>query len=134
MVEEILLDLAKQPMKKPNELFVDVRVPSMGSSTILLAQVNEDRVDTAAIGDVSYMMLRKRGLDLVVEQEPQRQEHSFDRPFSLGQGGDDPTSAIVNSHEVKNGDIFVLGTDGLWDNLYTRQVLDLMRPFVRYQD
>ena len=27
-----------------------------------------------------------------------------------------------------------MGTDGLWDNLFVNQVLDLMRPFVRVID
>ena len=37
-------------------------------------------------------------------------------------------------HDVKHNDVFVLGTDGLWDNLYPSMILDLMRPFVRRGD
>jgi hypothetical protein len=27
-----------------------------------------------------------------------------------------------------------LGTDGLWDNLYTVKILDILRPFIRSAD
>lgn len=27
-----------------------------------------------------------------------------------------------------------MATDGLWDNLYTMKILDIMRPFVRRSD
>jgi serine/threonine protein phosphatase PrpC len=35
---------------------------------------------------------------------------------------------------VKEGDIFIMGTDGLWDNLYTVKILDILRPFIRSAD
>ena len=40
----------------------------------------------------------------------------------------------MHIHEVKEGDIFILGTDGLWDNLYTVKILDILRPFIRSAD
>jgi len=36
----------------------------------------------------------------------------------VGTGGDDPLKADEQIHEVKDGDILVLGTDGLFDNLF----------------
>ncbi len=27
-----------------------------------------------------------------------------------------------------------MGTDGLWDNLYTVKILDILRPFIRSSD
>ena len=35
---------------------------------------------------------------------------------------------------MEHNDIFIVATDGLWDNLYTLKILDLMRPFVRRSD
>ena len=52
----------------------------------------------------------------------------------MGTSGDNPEKADVYLHEVKHNDIFLLGTDGLWDNLYLPDILDLMRPFVRRAD
>ena len=52
----------------------------------------------------------------------------------MGTSGDNPEKADVYLHEVKHNDIFIVGTDGLWDNLYLPNLLDLMRPFVRRGD
>jgi serine/threonine protein phosphatase PrpC len=35
---------------------------------------------------------------------------------------------------VKQGDILILGSDGLWDNLFDVKVIDLVRPFIRDTD
>lgn len=52
----------------------------------------------------------------------------------MGTGGDDPLKADEQIHEVKDGDILVLGTDGLFDNLFDVQIIDLVRPFMRDRD
>ena len=49
----------------------------------------------------------------------------------MGTNGDDPAKAEGNAHNIKNGDIIVLGTDGLWDNLHRAKIVDLVRPFVK---
>lgn len=38
------------------------------------------------------------------------------------------------THEVKHNDILIMGSDGLWDNLYDVKVIDLIRPFIRDTD
>lgn len=35
---------------------------------------------------------------------------------------------------MRHGDIIVLGSDGLWDNLFDIKVIDLIRPFIRDVD
>jgi serine/threonine protein phosphatase PrpC len=42
--------------------------------------------------------------------------------------------ADVQTHDVRHNDIIVLGSDGLWDNLYDIKVIDLIRPFIRDTD
>lgn len=37
-------------------------------------------------------------------------------------------------HEVHDGDIVILGSDGLWDNTYDVKIIDIVRPFIRYTD
>lgn len=32
---------------------------------------------------------------------------------------------------MKDKDIIILGSDGLWDNLYDMKVIELIRPFIR---
>ena len=52
----------------------------------------------------------------------------------MGVGGDNPDLSLYSEHEVKDKDILVLGSDGLWDNLYDSKVIDLIRPFIRDTD
>ena len=35
---------------------------------------------------------------------------------------------------MKDRDIIVLGSDGLWDNLYDMKIIELIRPFIRDAD
>ena len=55
----------------------------------------------------------------------------FNFPYQLGTSGDDPMSANQETHPVEDNDIFILGTDGLWDNLFAIQLIGLIRPFIR---
>lgn len=89
---------------------------------------------TANLGDSGYLLLRKEGLDLVTLFRSKEQQHSFNFPFQVGTGGDDPAKAETQLHDVKQGDIIILGSDGLWDNLFDVKVIDLVRPFIRDAD
>jgi serine/threonine protein phosphatase PrpC len=35
---------------------------------------------------------------------------------------------------VRDKDIVILGSDGLWDNLFDMKVIELVRPFIRDSD
>ena len=37
-------------------------------------------------------------------------------------------------HEVQNNDIIIVGSDGLFDNLYDIKIIELLRPFIRERD
>jgi len=78
---------------------------------------------TANLGDSGFMVVRK-GEVLFRTKE---QQHSFNFPYQLGgktsKSGDLPEHSNVDTIRVEPGDIVILGTDGLWDNLYDVQVL-----------
>ena len=38
--------------------------------------------------------------------------------------------ALEFEHTVKHGDIIILGTDGLFDNLDEQQIIDCLKPFL----
>ena len=47
------------------------------------------------------------------------QQHSFNFPFQLGTGSkDSPADAFSEETSVQEGDIVILGTDGLFDNVF----------------
>ena len=38
------------------------------------------------------------------------------------------------AHKVEHGDIIVLGSDGLWDNLHRSTIVDMVSPFVKFTE
>ncbi len=52
----------------------------------------------------------------------------------MGTGGDDPSTADSQIHDIKDRDIIVIGSDGLWDNMFDMKIVDLIRPFLRDTD
>jgi hypothetical protein len=48
---------------------------------------------TANLGDSGYLLLRKSGIDLISIYRTKEQTHSFNFPFQIGTGGDDPAGA-----------------------------------------
>jgi len=39
---------------------------------------------------------------------------------------DFPTDAVQTSHQLQDGDVIVLATDGFWDNVFTKEALELV--------
>ena len=58
----------------------------------------------------------------------EEQQHAFNFPFQLGtQSGDRPADALSFSVSVSEGDIVILGTDGLYDNLFDEDILQVVK-------
>lgn len=58
----------------------------------------------------------------------------FNFPKQVGTNGNHPNEADIQTHDVKLNDIFVLGSDGLFDNLFEVDIIDVIRPFIKTQD
>lgn len=67
--------------------------------------------------------------DLNIFYESKEQQHAFNFPYQVGTNGDNPNKAESNAHNVKNGDILVVGSDGLWDNLHRSKIVDIVKPY-----
>lgn len=96
----------------------------LGSSTACVVVLNRDdcTMYTANIGDSGFLVMRQGR----VVHRSEEQQHYFNTPFQLslappGQSGlvlsDSPESADTLQFSVKNGDLILLGTDGLFDNM-----------------
>lgn len=124
-------------MASPRELLVEAckQNTEVGSCTACLVSLDEKAsvLSTANLGDSGYMILRQvAGKDkLEIVYESKEQQHAFNFPFQVGTNGDPPSSAEVNAHNVLNGDIIILGTDGLWDNMHRPKIVDLINPFIQ---
>lgn len=51
-------------------------------------------------------------------------------PYQLGgNGGDTPERGMVSTHTLNPGDTIVLGTDGLFDNLFSRDIEVFLKAY-----
>ncbi|KER25736.1 hypothetical protein T265_06839 [Opisthorchis viverrini] len=104
--------------------------PILGSATlcVISLQRNEHRIYTATLGDSGYLVVRR---GRIVERSV-HQKHTFNTPFQLACPPpvqsrnfyqDRPTQAVQTSMLVEPGDVLVVGTDGLFDNLTETVIL-----------
>lgn len=89
----------------------------------VLESAENNLLDVVLVGDCSIMLAR-RGRVLYVSEE---QQHNLDYPYQLGTGSSDtPSDGVRLLIPVQKGDMVVIGSDGLFDNLYPRHIARLM--------
>ena len=114
-----------------------------GSSTAVMAKLHPGStfMQTCNLGDSGYMIIRPK-LDGRLEKvfRSQEQQHFFNCPYQCGamqpstidtlirKGLDiDQTKltsyAQVEAHEIQHNDIIVLGSEGVFDNLFDEQIM-----------
>nr|GMC99630.1 probable protein phosphatase 2C 55 [Ipomoea batatas] len=108
------------PMTVLDEAYVDTDVE--GSSTACILTLVDDTVIAVNVGDSGFCVLR--GGRTVFHSPPQQSR--FNCPVQLGKTSDDPVAAKKFEVKVKPGDIIVMATDGLFDNVYEHELLDLV--------
>ncbi|ORC91708.1 protein phosphatase 2C [Trypanosoma theileri] len=80
-------------------------------------------LDICSLGDCTAVLVR-RGRVVFVSSE---QTHDLDFPYQLGKGsGDTPSRALNYRIPVEAGDMLLLGSDGVFDNLYPVRVADIV--------
>ncbi|KAJ3410727.1 hypothetical protein HDV05_003447 [Chytridiales sp. JEL 0842] len=95
----------------------------IGSTTALLAILRDDELRISNLGDCGIMVIRSR--ELVFRSD--EQQHSFNFPFQLGTGSKDkPKDALDFVIKVQVGDIIVMGSDGLFDNLFDQDIMNII--------
>ena len=62
------------------------------------------------------------------------QTMGFNFPKQVGTNGNHPSEADIMTHDVIHNDIFVLGSDGLFDNLFEKDIVEVIWPFIKSQD
>ena len=105
------------------------REQPFGSSTVCIVSLEKSTgiLDAANLGDSGFLVLR--GPHIVLRSPIQ--QHRFNAPYQLTLAPDGTVSEVTNaaatqSLEMQTGDIVVVGTDGLWDNLYEDQVVGIV--------
>ncbi|XP_057428951.1 probable protein phosphatase 2C 26 [Lotus japonicus] len=103
---------------------------STGSATVIIAMLEKNGVlKIASVGDCGLRIIRDGRV--VFSTSPQ--EHYFDCPFQLSSErvGQTYLDAAVCNVELIEGDTIVMGSDGLFDNVFDHEILQTIS---RYKD
>lgn len=94
-----------------------------GSSTACILTLNDSELQSANLGDSGFMVVR--GNEILFRSK--EQQHSFNFPYQLGTGSTDkPEHASIVNLNVEEGDMVVLGSDGLWDNVFESEIVEIL--------
>lgn len=104
-----------------------------GSTTACIVYVTEGGVlHSANLGDSGYMVLRN---DEIIYRSKELQ-HRFNAPYQIAvcppeRNGtcimNEPKDAALHKMQLKNGDMIIIGTDGLFDNMYDSHIAQLVK-------
>jgi len=82
------------------------------------------------LGDSGFLLLRQLEGKLGKILKTKEQQHKFNMPFQLGSYSDDrPEHGDVYREDLEKGDIIIVGTDGLWDNLFEEDIIHIIASF-----
>ncbi|GAA5813107.1 hypothetical protein MFLAVUS_006576 [Mucor flavus] len=96
----------------------------IGSCTACLAILRHEELRIANLGDCGISVIRHN--DYIFRSE--EQQHSFNFPYQLGTSSPDrPKDAQSFTVAVEKGDIIIMGSDGLFDNLFDKEILSIVK-------
>lgn len=110
-----------------------------GGSTAIVGLLKPDGgLEVANLGDSGYIHLRLNAVHACSEP----QTHAFNTPYQLSMippnilarmaafGGaqlsDEPRDAEVIRSDLRHGDVLVFASDGVWDNLFNQDILQIV--------
>jgi protein phosphatase PTC7 len=95
----------------------------VGSSTACILTIHGTSLEARNLGDSGFRIVRN---DKVVYGSKE-QQHTFNLPFQLGpSSGDIPNNSDSYKFSLRDGDIVVMGTDGLFDNLFDESIVSVL--------
>ena len=111
-----------------------------GSSTVCIATLDPvaRELRSANLGDSGYMLLaqevdayatsRHSPRTWHVAYRTRHQEHEFGRPYQLGhhENADSPGDVEVANVPLHDGDVLIMGSDGLFDNLHDSEMKNIV--------
>jgi len=112
---------SRHPVKIMSDAY-DQSTDVQGSSTCCIVVLDGYQLKTANLGDSGFMVIR--GSNILYRSK--EQQHSFNFPYQLGTGSADlPHHAVCVNLNILPGDLLIVGTDGLFDNLYDEEILEI---------
>lgn len=101
----------------------------IGSTTATVACLRGDKLQIANLGDSGFLLLRAHAnqAEFRMVHRSREQQHYFNCPYQIGSGCDDtPDDALIEEFEVRAGDILILATDGVFDNLFDDKIMSIV--------
>lgn len=126
-------------LKNPKQLMYDAvnMATKQGSSTIVIVSIDKEKnvIYGANLGDSGYSIFRfdKEGQVKLLFETPV-QQHRFNCPYQAGLRNGKPyflknCGPDDYCHVVQHGDLVVLATDGILDNLYMRDIIRIIQGY-----
>jgi len=90
------------------------------------------------LGDSGLLLLRApeggTSANLASRFRTPQQEHAFGCPYQLGhhKAASQPSDAFLATLQLQAGDVLVLGTDGLFDNMHDERTAELLSDLMQY--
>jgi protein phosphatase PTC7 len=106
-----------------------MRTVNMGDSGYMLIRPNNNTIINNPNKVLNKMLKDEQEQPLNILYKSEEQIHGFNTPFQVGYDTDKPEAAFETEHEIQENDIIIMGTDGLWDNLFLPQILAIIKPF-----
>ncbi|KAH3887278.1 protein phosphatase PTC7 homolog [Dreissena polymorpha] len=117
------------------------KLPLIGGSTACVVALHkaENMLYTANLGDSGFLLIR----DGNVVHRSEEQQHYFNTPFQLTVAppekeglvlSDSIASAHKSSYKVQEGDVLLMGTDGLFDNMHEDMIVDYITKYKNHKD
>ena len=83
---------------------------------------------TTNLGDSGYLLLRPTDEGEIIELfKSEEQVYSFNFPYQCGTGAELPYDAVDMEHKILDDDIIVMATDGVFDNLYNKDIIKCVK-------
>jgi len=109
-----------------------------GASTALVSALKGETVGVANLGDSGFLLLRRKPTGMVIIERSQGKQHSWNKPYQFarlpaslaakakGFKHDSTEDCECLEVQVHVGDLLLLFTDGLSDNLHDHELLEVV--------
>lgn len=117
-----LLAKLENGVPNPTKIIIKAveKTKAVGTCTAVLATLHKQTLYVANLGDSGFLVVRNG--NVLARSTPMQRGFNF--PYQIGSEGDDPAMAEAFQVSVASGDVLVLATDGVYDNLYEREIVD----------
>ncbi|XP_004240420.1 probable protein phosphatase 2C 26 [Solanum lycopersicum] len=97
---------------------------SIGSATVIVSVFENGILKIASVGDCGLRVIRKG--QMIFSTFPL--EHYFDCPYQLSSEAVSQTylDAIVSTVNLQVGDTIIMGSDGLFDNIFDQEIVSVV--------